>query len=163
MRLQAFYGELPVPLCQGQHSLAIRGLSETAKGSFPIILHAASTPAPAALAIAAGWRATYCRVADGSSASSSNLSLESWLEWEEHRLRPAVYGGDAAALKAAVQQLAEGLAGRKHLVGGQLSLADLVVYATLRPLAGTEVRIRRCSAGPARAGQGRAASCTEML
>ena len=61
------------------------------------------------------------------------------MEWEEQLLRPAVYSGDAAALKAAVEKLAEGLSGRRHLVENQLSLADCVVYATLRPLQGSEV------------------------
>ncbi|GAB4819697.1 hypothetical protein N2152v2_006743 [Parachlorella kessleri] len=70
--------------------------------------------------------------------SGSSLSTECWVEWEEQHLRPAAYSGDAAALQAAVEKLAEGLAGRRHLVGNQLSLADCVVYATLRPLQGSE-------------------------
>lgn len=82
--------------------------------------------------------------ADGAAASSA--AVDSWLEWEERCLRPAAYGCDAAALKAALQQLGEGLAGRKHLVGGQLSLADCCVYATLRPLLTTNAQVRRVHA-----------------
>jgi methionyl-tRNA synthetase len=51
-----------------------------------------------------------------------------------------VYGSDAAALTAAVQRLAAGLAsGRRFLSGSgeQLGLADVEVYATLSPLAGS--------------------------
>lgn len=68
-----------------------------------------------------------------------SLGAESWIEWEEAALRPAVYGGSADALGACVQRLAAALAsGRRFLAGpGQApSLADVVVYATLSPLAG---------------------------
>lgn len=79
--------------------------------------------------------ALFGRSADA--ASSPTFAIESWVEWEEAALRPAAYSGDSAALAAAVARLATGLAGRKHLVGGQLSLADCVVYGTLRPLLGS--------------------------
>lgn len=71
-------------------------------------------------------------------AHKLDLNVESWLEWEERCLRPSVYGSDSAALAAAVGRLAAALAasGGQYLAGGQLSLADIVVYATLSPLAG---------------------------
>lgn len=66
--------------------------------------------------------------------------MESWIEWEEAALRPAVYGGSADGLAAAVQRLREGLGGgsKRFLAGAgdRPSLADIVVYATLSPLAG---------------------------
>lgn len=68
---------------------------------------------------------------------TTSLEIESWVEWEEHCLRPAVYASDATALQAAVQRLGEGLQGRKYLTGSQLSMADVVVYATLQPLIGS--------------------------
>ena len=40
--------------------------------------------------------------ADGGAA---DVAQESWVEWEERVLRPAAYGGDAAALAVAVQRL----------------------------------------------------------
>lgn len=66
-----------------------------------------------------------------------DLANESWLEWEESHLRPAVYGGDAAALESAVQHLSAALSGsNQHLIGGsKLGLSDIAVFATLRPLA----------------------------
>ncbi len=72
--------------------------------------------------------------------------MDSWLEWEERCLRPAVHGGDSAALGAAVGRLASalGASGGQFLAGGQLSLADIVVYATLRPLAGGNSPAGRC-------------------
>jgi hypothetical protein len=49
-----------------------------------------------------------------------------------------VYGSDAAALEAAVQRLGAALTGGQTFLGStQLGLADIVVYATLSPLAGT--------------------------
>ena len=65
--------------------------------------------------------------------------MESWIEWEEAALRLAVYGGSADALAAALQRVADALGGGKRVLAGsgsQPSLADLVVYATLSPLAG---------------------------
>ena len=78
------------------------------------------------------------RPAGASLAPKLDLNVESWVEWEERCLRPAVYGGDAAALAAAVGRLAAALAasGGQFLAAGQLTLADIVVYATLSPLAG---------------------------
>ena len=78
--------------------------------------------------------------AGGALPPQLNLSVESWIEWEEAALRPAVYGGSADALAAAVQRVQEGLGGGSKCflagAGSQPSLADLVVYATLSPLAG---------------------------
>ncbi|KAL4436391.1 hypothetical protein ABPG77_009953 [Micractinium sp. CCAP 211/92] len=73
-------------------------------------------------------------------APKLDLNVDSWLEWEERCLRPAVYSGDSAALGAAVGRLASalGASGSQFLAGGQLSLADIVVYATLSPLAGSK-------------------------
>ena len=70
-------------------------------------------------------------------APQLDLNVESWVEWEEAVLRPAVYAGDTAALAAAVARLAAALAGgRAFLAGSTLSLADICVYATLSPVAG---------------------------
>lgn len=77
--------------------------------------------------------------AGGALPPQLNLAVESWLEWEQAALRPAVYGGSADALAAALQRVTDGLGGGKRFLAGsgsQPSLADLVVYATLSPLAG---------------------------
>jgi methionyl-tRNA synthetase len=65
--------------------------------------------------------------------SSADLSAECWLEWEEVVLRPAVYSGDADALRAALQRLP---AGGALLSGGPgLGVADVAVFATLHAAA----------------------------
>ncbi|KAI3430770.1 hypothetical protein D9Q98_009182 [Chlorella vulgaris] len=66
-----------------------------------------------------------------------DFANESWLEWEESHLRPAVYGGNAAALESAVQHLSAALSGsnQQFLGGSKLGLSDIAVFATLRPLA----------------------------
>lgn len=93
-------------------------------------------------------------------APKLDLNVESWLEWEERCLRPSIYGSDSAALAAAVGQLASalGAAGGQFLAGGQLSLADIVVYATLSPLAGG-----RRSHNPTSQHAGQPAACATCL
>ena len=80
--------------------------------------------------------------AGGALPPQLNLAVESWIEFEEAALRPAVYGGSSDAVAAAVQRVKDGLGGSKRFLAGsgsQPSLADLVVYATLSPLAGAWV------------------------
>ena len=79
-----------------------------------------------------------CR-AGGGLPPQLDLGVESWVEWEERCLRPAVYSGDSQGLAAAVRRVADGLAGGRRFLAGAgaaPSLADFVVYATLSPLAG---------------------------
>jgi hypothetical protein len=62
---------------------------------------------------------------------------ESWLDWEESALRPAVYRGSlegGAALAAALTELNDGLDAEGRLVGAsseKLSLAEVAIFCTL--------------------------------
>jgi glutathione S-transferase len=60
--------------------------------------------------------------------------VESWLEWEESVLRPAIFGA-GPSLDSALQKLTRAVSSRQHLVGDSVTLADVAVYATLLPLA----------------------------
>lgn len=77
-----------------------------------------------------------------SSSTHYSLDIESWLEFEEHVLRPAAYsssttGGDNASLQSALKRLRDVLSdGRSYLDGQALSIADICLAATLQgPLA----------------------------
>lgn len=60
-----------------------------------------------------------------------DIECESWMEWEETVLRPAIYLGDTGALATAVASLAAEVDGRwLHSQGA--GLADIVVGCTLR-------------------------------
>jgi methionyl-tRNA synthetase len=76
--------------------------------------------------------ARYAAAAAG--AAPPGAAAEAWLEWEAAVLRPAVYGGDDAALAAALARLPPGGALLPPGAPGAL-LADAVVFATLRAAA----------------------------
>ena len=66
-----------------------------------------------------------------------SLSEETWIEWEESVLRPAVYGRDAGAVASALEALERETAGgtaylSRDSESPDLSLADVVVGCTLR-------------------------------
>jgi len=78
-----------------------------------------------------------------SSSSHYSLDIESWLEFEEHVLRPAAYsssttttttGGDGnGSLQSALKRLSGVLSdGRSYLDGRALSIADICLAATLQ-------------------------------
>lgn len=59
------------------------------------------------------------------------LQVFEWLDWEESVLRPHVEFQDSAGIKQDVQYLQSALGNSSHLVGNSLTLADIVVFATL--------------------------------
>ena len=64
-----------------------------------------------------------------------DLSTESWLEWEEIVLRPAVHGrgGDVPEGGEALAKVSAGLGhGARFLGGDSIGLSDIVVVSTLR-------------------------------
>ena len=64
-----------------------------------------------------------------------DLSTESWLEWEEVVLRPAIHarGGDVPDGGEALERVIAGLrSGVRFLGGDSIGLADVVVVSTLR-------------------------------
>lgn len=68
-----------------------------------------------------------------SAQAPADLSAESWIEWEEACLRPALYAGSDAALAAALERLTP--LQSPFLGGSSLGLADVVVSSTLRAAA----------------------------
>ena len=62
------------------------------------------------------------------------IEILSWLDWEETQLRPAVLSQDAAGIQVAVHQLQSALGSNAYLVGGGLTLADVVIYVAFFPL-----------------------------
>jgi len=61
---------------------------------------------------------------------SADLSSETWIEWEEAVLRPAVYSNDSQALATACDRLST--INTEFLTGDAIGLADIIVAATLR-------------------------------
>ncbi|KAK9807550.1 hypothetical protein WJX72_002305 [[Myrmecia] bisecta] len=66
--------------------------------------------------------------------ASCTALIEEWAEWEESVLRPAAVQGSAAALRSALDHLQSALQGRQFLVNQALTLADVIVFATVLPL-----------------------------
>lgn len=62
------------------------------------------------------------------------LDVFSWLDWEETILREAVLSQDAEGIQRAMQQLQAALGSNAYLVGGRLTLADVVIYVGLLPI-----------------------------
>lgn len=58
----------------------------------------------------------------------------SWLDWEETTLREAVLSQDAEGIQHAMQHLQAALGSNAYLVGGGLTLADVVIYVGLLPI-----------------------------
>ena len=58
----------------------------------------------------------------------------SWLDWEETTLREAGLLQDAEGIQRAMQQLQAALGSNAYLVGGRLTLADVVIYVGLLPI-----------------------------
>ena len=62
------------------------------------------------------------------------LDVFSWLDWEETTLREAVLSQDAKGIQHAMQHLETALGSNAYLVGGSLTLADVVIYVGLLPI-----------------------------
>ena len=58
----------------------------------------------------------------------------SWLDWEETTLREAELSKDAEGVQRAMQHLQTALGSNAYLVGGSLTLADVVIYVGLLPI-----------------------------
>lgn len=58
----------------------------------------------------------------------------SWLDWEETILTEAVVSEDAEGIQCAIQHLQAALGSNAYLVGGTLTLADVIIYVALLPI-----------------------------
>lgn len=65
---------------------------------------------------------------------SGALDVFSWLDWEETILKEAVVSQDAEGIQHAIQHLQAALGSGAYLVGGSLTLADVVIYVALLPI-----------------------------
>ncbi|KAK9825825.1 hypothetical protein WJX81_000084 [Elliptochloris bilobata] len=79
------------------------------------------------------------RYVGGSTGAAAALDVagwhvSGWMEWEEIHLRPAVYTGAPVPLEAELVHLDKYLPSSDFLVGAAVTLADVVVFATLLPL-----------------------------
>lgn len=68
----------------------------------------------------------------------------SWLDWEETTLREAVLSQDAEGIHQAMQHLQAALGSNAYLVGGTLTLADVVIYVGLLPIQVSKLVIHVC-------------------
>ena len=69
----------------------------------------------------------------GAAAGAVSLSCESWIEWEETVLRPAVYKGARLEVAEALNELGSAFSSPGgYLAGDGLGLEDVVVGSTLR-------------------------------
>ena len=107
--------------------------SRTVNQSF-FALHLRSNSAASGLCTRWAYSKSACR-AGGSSLlpEASTLQVLDWLDWEETVLRPHLHFQDSAGLKQDVQHLQSNLKSSSYLVGDSLTLADIVVYASLLP------------------------------
>ena len=62
------------------------------------------------------------------------MDVFSWLDWEETTLREAVLSQGAEGIQHAMQHLQTALGSNAYLVGGSLTLADVVIYVGLLPI-----------------------------
>ncbi|GMH39956.1 hypothetical protein BSKO_07860 [Bryopsis sp. KO-2023] len=70
------------------------------------------------------------------SGPSNSFAIQDWLEWETSQLRPAVYSDQrASVLPPTLAKLTEVLSKKKFIMGDGPTLADIVVFSTLLPIA----------------------------
>lgn len=62
------------------------------------------------------------------------LDVLTWLDWEETTLREAVLAQDVEGIHHAVQHLQSALGSNAFVVGGTLTLADVIIYVALLPV-----------------------------
>lgn len=62
--------------------------------------------------------------------------MDEWVAWDRRVLYPAALNTSAPDALAAALEHVSGLLEGDFLVGGKLTLADVVVYCTLLPLVG---------------------------
>ncbi|CAD7703829.1 unnamed protein product [Ostreobium quekettii] len=62
------------------------------------------------------------------------FSIREWIEWEERQLRKAIYKHNRDGLAQLLDVVCMAVQGKSHIVGEQLTLADVVLFCTLLPV-----------------------------